>query len=174
MKLGSIIVLAAAAPLALGAPAIAASAAGKAFVEHAIEGDNSEMKLGKLAEREGASPGVRDFGKMLVHDHAKARMDAAAVAKRIGAGVPNGMTDEAQDAYQRLSKLSGAQFDRQFVTYMVTDHKKDIDNFAQATHDNNKQIAELARRTLPTLHRHLEMAHRLQVRAAPHSAKNTR
>ncbi len=172
MKSAWIIAAVAAAPLALAAPSHAAPTHGKSFIEHAIKGNNSEIKLGKLAARKGATPGVRDFGKMLEHDHTRAREAAAAVAKQLGAGVPNSMTDEAKDAYQRFSKLSGIRFDRQFVAYMVTDHKKDIADFAAATHDSNKRIARLASQTLPTLHRHLEMAERLQVRTAPHAAQS--
>ncbi len=174
MKPGSFLAVAVLAPLAFAVPAQAAPTHGKAFIEHAIKGDNSEMKLGALAEKKGASKGVREFGRMLNHDHTKAREEAAALAKRLGADVPKSPTDEAKNEYQRLSKLSGAKFDRQFVAYMVTDHKKDIADFARAAHDDNAQVAALAKRTLPTLEKHLEMAHKLQVRTAPHASKMTK
>jgi len=55
------------AALAAAAPAFAAS--DKAFLNKAMQGDNSEIQIGKLAEQKGASQGARDFGHMLVMDH---------------------------------------------------------------------------------------------------------
>jgi putative membrane protein len=43
------------------------------FLMDAMKGDNSEIKLGLLAQSRGGSAGVRNFGGMLVHDHRQAK-----------------------------------------------------------------------------------------------------
>ena len=71
--------------VALSALATGASAASdKSFLKKALEGDNSEMTLGRMAQANGASQGVRDFGKMLNEDHAAAKKKALPVAQAHG------------------------------------------------------------------------------------------
>lgn len=63
--------------------------------------------------------------------------------------------------YDRLSKLSGAQFDQhQFVKAMVTDHKEDIAKYEKEAKSKGP-LADFAKDTLPTLQHHLETAETL-------------
>jgi putative membrane protein len=57
--------------------------------------------------------------------------------------------------------MSGPAFDREFVRYMIEDHRKDIHAF-EATKVGLRPDGELARQTLPALRKHLEMAEQLQ------------
>jgi putative membrane protein len=63
--------------------------------------------------------------------------------------------------YDRLSKLSGDNFDREFAKAMVDDHKNDIREFEKEAKKKNDPAAEFANQTLPTLRKHLEMAQSL-------------
>lgn len=143
------------AALAAG-PVLAAP--GEVFLKKAIAGDISEVRLGALAERKGASPGVRDFGKMLQSDHAAARDQASSLARSMDVTPPADMSREARQEYRKLDHLSGADFDREFVRYMVSDHKKDIADFEKQANSGDSKTAGLARQTLPTLRHHLETA----------------
>ena len=60
--------------------------------------------------------------------------------------------------YDKLSKLTGDAFDRQFATEMVADHKKDIQKYQRAAKEKNDPVADYANQTLPTLQKHLETA----------------
>lgn len=139
----------------------ALAAGDKAFLRKALEGDNSEMRLGEMAEQGGSSRAVRDFGHMLKVDHAKAKADALPVAKAHGLAPTDEITPEAKDEAGKLKGLSGAAFDREFANYMVKDHKKDIADFEKQARSGDRSTARLARATLPALRRHLATAERL-------------
>ena len=139
----------------------ALAAGDKAFLKKAVEGDNSEMRLGQMAEQGGSSRGVREFGHMLNTDHAKAKADALPVASAHGLAPTDDMAPEAREEAGRLKGLSGTTFDREFASYMVKDHKKDIADFEKQARVGDQSTARLARTTLPVLHRHMAMAERL-------------
>jgi putative membrane protein len=131
------------------------------FLTDAIKGDNSEIQLGQLAEAKGGSKGVKDFGKTLVTDHGKAKDQASALAKQANMPIPTEIMDEAKTELQKLQGMSGAAFDKEFVSYMVQDHQKDIANFEQQANGTGP-TADLAKQTLPTLKKHLSIAQGLQ------------
>src|SRR6185503_17819271 len=66
----------------VAAPAFAAMPPAQ-FLQHAIKGDNSEVRLGRLISHLGASAQVRRFGATLTSDHSVARSQAAALARRM-------------------------------------------------------------------------------------------
>ena len=68
---------------------------------------------------------------------------------------------QARQERRELQNMSGPAFDREFVRYMVHDHKSDIRKFDEQAHGGGP-VAEMARQTLPTLHKHLDMAKHLR------------
>lgn len=133
------------------------------FLTKAIQGDNSEISLGTLAERNGLSPQVRAYGATLGADHTAARTTAAKVASEHGVGIPSGLLPEAAEEANTLSGLSGADFDKEFASYMVKDHKSDISDFeAEEAGKAPEDIRSLARATLRDLRKHLAMAEQLK------------
>jgi len=139
----------------------AVAASNQSFLKKAMEGDNSEMHLGQIAAKRGASQGVRDFGRMLNTDHAKAKADALAVARAHHVAPTDEMAPEAKAEARKLSPLSGKAFDREFASYMVKDHKQDIADFEEEARTGDHSTAALASRTLPTLRKHLSVAEKL-------------
>ena len=157
----TVAIAAGAISLLLAAPALAASAAGADFLKKAIKGDNSEIMLGQLAQQRGASAGTRAFGQTLVQDHTQAKEQASALAEKMGVTPPTTPMPEASHEAQKLQGLSGAAFDREFARYMVTDHRKDIGDFQRQADKHDGAVSQLAHQTLPTLHKHLDMALKL-------------
>jgi len=148
------------------AAAGAAGASDQAFLKKALMGDNSEMALGQLAQQHGASPGTRDFGRMLHEDHAAAKAKALPVAQQHGVADTQEMAPEAKAEARKLERLSGPAFDREFARYMVSDHKKDIADFEKESRRGDAATAALARETLPDLRNHLKTAQDLAGRRA--------
>lgn len=136
-----------------------AGSAAEAFLLDAIKGNNSEMKFGRLAAEKGSSKAVKDFGTMLVTDHGKAGADALTLATAAGLARTNATKPEADAEYAKLEGLAGADFDKEFARYMVDEHQKTIAKFETAAKDTQaRDVAEFARKTLPTLKKHLETA----------------
>lgn len=139
----------------------------KTFLTDALKGDNSEIELGKLAAQKAPDPDVKAYGSTLVADHQKALTDASAVAQKLGVDVPTEMTSKANDELNKLNGLSGNDFDKEFVNYMVDDHKNDISEFKRQANDtDDAAVADLARNTLPTLQKHLELAQSLKAKTS--------
>jgi putative membrane protein len=149
-----------AAGLAASSAALAKSEPPHKFLEDALKGDNSEMTLGQMAAERAHDPAVRDYGRTLHDDHAKAKADALTVARRMGVADTREMMPEAKAEQRKLSRLRGAAFDREFVRYMRHDHEKDVAEF-KAESARPGEVGQLAERTLPDLQKHLDIARRL-------------
>lgn len=140
----------------------AATAAPSDFITDAAKGNLGEVKVGQLAEQKGASEGVKSYGRMLAKDHGDANTKVQALAKAKGVTMPTEPKPEAKATYDKLAKLNGAAFDKEFAKAMVDDHKKDIAEYEkQAGMKDDAQVAKYAADTLPTLKHHLEMAQSL-------------
>jgi len=131
------------------------------FLRKALQGDNSEMRLGRLAEQQGHAPAVRAFGHTLARDHAAARQQALPVAKAHGVPATTETTPEARAEYGKLRRMHGWAFDQEFARYMVKDHRKDIADFERQAAHGDRSTRRLAQHTLPTLRKHLRTAEQL-------------
>ena len=139
-------------------PAAAFADSPRDFLTKAAQGDNGEIMLGRMAQQRAENPGVRDFGRTLVNDHYQARGDVERTAQRMRIYLDRGMAQAAQDERNRLQGLRGGEFDREFVRYMVEDHQNDIRDFRNEARESQDPASQLARRQLPTLQKHLDMA----------------
>jgi putative membrane protein len=147
------------APLALAGTSTTHAAV---FVKQAIAGNLSEIKVGELAQRKGATEGVRHFGEVLEQDHSKANQQAIAAASSMGVTPPSEPTPKEQRIYQHLASLSGAKFDKAFVKAMVKDHEQDIAKYTREAKATNSPASNYAEAVLPDLHKHLRIAESLQ------------
>jgi putative membrane protein len=153
-----------AAALLYGSPSFAqdktSDKASQKFITEAIEGNLAEIQMGQLAQKNGNSDGVRSFGKMLEQDHSAANRKAIDVAKSMGVTPPTKPTSKQKQAYDRMSKMTGAKFDEQFAKDSVADHRKDIREFEKESKKNDA-AGNFAKETLPTLQKHLDTAQSL-------------
>ena len=127
------------------------------FVTKAVTGGMMEVELGKMAENNGKSQQVKDFGKMMVGDHSAVNENLKSIATKKNIDVPASLTDDQKKDIDKLSKKKGADFDWAYVSMMVDDNKKDIDDFKKASgnlYDND--LKNFATNTLPTLQKHLD------------------
>jgi putative membrane protein len=132
------------------------------FVKEAIQGNIAEVKMGELAQKNGGSDAVKSFGRMLVSDHGKAREQTESLAKSLHVDAPKQPEPDAQAAYEKMAKLKGAEFDREFAHHMVEDHQKDIAKYTEEANEKaSPAVAKYAADTLPTLKKHLATAQSL-------------
>lgn len=133
------------------------------FVVLAGSGGMHEVALGKLAQANGGSEDVKNFGKTLETDHAKANKELMEVAKAAKVGFPTSMLPDQQQELNRFARLKGPEFDKEFIKHQVADHKKDIALFERATKEaTSPQLKKFATNTLPTLKDHLKTAEKIK------------
>jgi putative membrane protein len=143
------------------------------FVMMAAMGGMAEVEMGRLAAQKGASDEVRQFGQRMVDDHTKANEQLMQVASSKGMTPPATLDAKHQAEMQRLSAMSGAQFDKEYVKMMVKDHKKDVSEFQkEASRGADPDIKSFAATTLPTLQEHLQMIQRINDKVAMRKSGN--
>ncbi|HWB96699.1 MAG TPA: DUF4142 domain-containing protein [Bryobacteraceae bacterium] len=135
----------------------------KRFLKEAAQGSMTEVELGKLAQEKGSSDAVKEFGKRMVDDHTKATEDLKQAASKANVNVPSELPKKAKKTHEKLSKLSGAEFDRAYAKLMLKDHKDDIKDFqTEAKLGTIPEVKEFAANTLPTLQEHLKLAEQME------------
>lgn len=129
------------------------------FVTKAAQGGMAEVQLGQLAAQRAASNDVKQFGQRMVKDHTQANNQLKQLAQQKGITPPQDMGDEHKATMARLSNLSGAEFDREYMNHMVEDHTEDVSLFQrEAQQGQDPDLKALAAKTVPTLQEHLQMA----------------
>ncbi|HEX3903881.1 MAG TPA: DUF4142 domain-containing protein [Polyangia bacterium] len=119
--------------------------------------DQKEIAAGKMAQKNGKSHAVKDYGKMLEKDHGAADKKVAALAKQekidLAAATP------ADSAGDMSGMASDPMFDQKFGQEMLDDHKKDIAEVT-AARDNTADVKlkKLLTDLLPTLKKHEDTA----------------
>src|SRR5262249_32420393 len=135
------------------------AAADSTFVTKAAEGGMAEVELGNLAKTNGSNTDVKSFGEQMVTDHSKASDDLKTIASQKGITLPTSVNSKQKAEFNRLQKLQGADFDREYMKLMVSDHRTDVNEFKkESEHGSDPDIKAFASKTLPTLQSHLQMA----------------
>jgi putative membrane protein len=102
---------------------------------------------------------VKKFAQHVADDHGKANDELKTLAQNKSITLPEGTDPHAKAMHDKLSKMSGAAFDRAFMQVMVTDHKKAVKDFRMASKSaKDPDVKGWAAKTLPTLEEHLKMA----------------
>jgi putative membrane protein len=130
----------------------------KKFVKNAALGGLTEVELGKLASQKATDPKVKEFGQKMVDDHTKANDDLKKSASKSSIEVPAALDSKHQSRVDKISKLSGAEFDKAYVKDQLKDHQNDVREFSdEAQNGSDPTVKSFASTTLPTLQHHLEM-----------------
>jgi putative membrane protein len=147
------------------------------FVETSMTSGMIEVELGKMAQQKASDADVKRFAEMMVRDHSKAGDELKQVAQRH-------QINAQAELMQRLSGLSGAEFDREYMKAMVDSHQSvvdhlesraDVDQFGDnrgsvkpepSSNEVEEGLNQWAAKTLPTARHHLEEAQRIEDRVA--------
>lgn len=138
----------------------------KRFVTKAADGGQAEVQIAQLAAQQATNPEVKSFAQKLVNDHTAVNQELMSLASSKGVALDK---DDGQDRfYKRLSKKTGADFDREFVEHMIDDHEKDIKMFEKASNDaKDSDIRSFASKHVGHLREHLTQAQGLRASVMP-------
>ena len=135
----------------------------KRFVKDALLGGMTEVELGKLAVEKASTDPVKQFGQKMIDDHSKANDELKAIASKENIPVPESLDSKHQSRVEKLSKLSGADFEKAYVKDQLKDHQQDVRQFQEeAKSGTDPDVKSFASKTLPTLEEHLNMAKELE------------
>jgi putative membrane protein len=107
----------------------------KKFLVNAAQSDVNEIKLSQLAEQKATNLAVKAFAQKMVAEHKKMSMSMQPFAASWGVTLPTDMDADHQKEYDKLNELSGADFDKEYIDQMVSDHAKALDAFTTEAKD---------------------------------------
>jgi len=129
-----------------------------AFMNDAAPGSVAEVELGKMAAGKSQNAEVKAFGQKMVEDHSKAGDELKQLAAQKKVVLSTDVMPAHKQLMEKLSKLSGADFDKEYVKAMVEAHEKDVAAFENVSKTAaDADVKAFATKTLPTLKMHLEM-----------------
>jgi putative membrane protein len=131
------------------------------FLRNAIEGGMAEIQLGRLAAQKGSEE-VKAFWQKMVDDHTAINSDLAALADSLGVRLPKTLTKEDQAEYDKLSGLSGNEFDTEYLTVMVKTHHADFHAFRlEASDAEDPGLQNAVVKALKVIRQHTIMVDKL-------------
>ena len=90
------------------------------FARAAAAGGLAEVELGRLADKNGQSPEARQFGQRMVNDHSKANDQLKELAAAANIPLPNAPGAEDEAMRERLDKMQGDAFDRDYIRGQIS------------------------------------------------------
>ena len=153
----------------LGAPgATGQQMQDKQFLMKAAQGGLAEVQLGMLATQKGG-PEVKEFGQKMVDDHTAINKDMGTVADEMGVMLPKKMTKEDKAEYDKLNAMSGDEFDKEYIAYMVKDHREDMHEFRmESTRAGDPNLQAEVMKAGAVIREHMQMAVKLaQAKGVP-------
>ena len=170
------------------------------FVSTAIWAGDKEIAFAQMALAKSQDSSVTNFALRMVRDHSRANERLASLADSEGLSYPptnsfalenwqgmnvdnfkgmqaaalmqnnSGTNTDLQEA-KYLDSLSGNGFDREYAYDAVMDHTNAVQLFTDASQTlQDKKLKRFARRTLPTLQDHYQMAVDMQYEVSTNSA----
>jgi putative membrane protein len=133
----------------------------KLFVRQIAIGNRAEVDLGKLAEGKASAPGVKEFASLMQKDHSDSLDRALKAGKPTRMDIPKELDAEHKRVRDELNKLSGAEFDKAYLTAQMQDHQKTANLLLwQLSYGQNSELIRYSADTLPVVLDHLEHAKR--------------
>lgn len=130
------------------------------FVNQAGVINKAEIELGKMAQSQASNSEVKAFAKKMVEDHGKAGKELEQLVRQEKGTMPKDLDQTHKDLKDKLSKLSGAEFDKQYMEAMVKGHQQAVSLF-ESESKSETAIGKWAGQTVATLHQHHDEASRV-------------
>lgn len=157
----------------------------KNFVNDQLADGMAEVELAKLAKDHAASADVKQFAQMMIDDHTRAGDQLKQIASSASIPTDVNVDNKHKDLMDKLSKLNGSDFDKEYMSAMVDDHQDAVSDLRSRVDENRSasdrltgknpenpaavkpeqadnrvtmNINEWAANTLPNIERHLDRA----------------
>lgn len=139
--------------------------ADKTFLTAASQGNLDEIKLSELAEQKSSNAQVKAFAQKMITQHKMLQAKMEPFAQQWSMTPPTTLNSENQQEYDKLSGLSGSQFDKEYMAEMVETHKAALDAFTQELNTTTDQkFKQTVMKGKTVVAAHLNMAESLDAK----------
>jgi len=141
-------------------PAGAAGAQEPAAAQGTPASAPAQAGSAQLAAEKASSPEVKSFAQKMADDHKQANDTLKQIATSLQYEPPSRPSSHAKSERAQLEKLSGADFDREFLNLVVKEHQKDVAVFERESRRAAAPsgLKSFAGTTLTGLQDHIKMA----------------
>ena len=126
----------------------------RAFIKKAAKAGMKEIAISQAVMDHLGNPQFKEFARQMIADPPNANNQLIALAQQKGVEVPQ--KDEAS-LTESWSEKSG-DLDRKYIDVMVADHEDAVKLFEKASESPDDDVAAFAKKTLPVIQHHLQMA----------------
>jgi len=158
-----------------GGAASALGSSDRKFMQEAAAGGMAEVEMARVAVERASSDAVRDYARKMIEDHTRVNEELMQLASAKGVTLPAAADAKHRAMLDKLNRLSGAEFDREYVRNAgVKSHEKMlklVEGHSRKGRDADARA--FATKMVPAVKMHLDMARQLQAGAtggATHTA----
>ena len=131
----------------------------KVFVHEVGEVAVAELQLGQLASQKANNDDVKKFAQKMVDEHSELADLLKPMAASIDVKLPTRMGKNDQAEYDKLKGMSGAEFDKEFLSYIVAQHRHNLREYRDLTNaTTNTDLREAALNTAKVVGQHTREA----------------
>jgi putative membrane protein len=143
--------------------AVTVSAEDRKFILDAAQSGLHEVKMAMLGVERGTNSDLRVYAQRILDDHTLSNAEVEALARLKGVALPD--PTRTDDSSERLSRLTGIEFDHEFVRQSIEDHLKNIATFEKEDQSAaaDSDIRGFAHSALPKMRAHLDQAKALKL-----------
>lgn len=133
----------------------------KLFVRQAALGNRAEVELGKQAASKSSSQAVDAYANRMQKEHSSSAERLLKAGKPAKVDVPRDLDPEHLRKRDELAKLSGAEYDKAYLTAQIQEHQKTANLLLwHLSYGQNAELIRYSADTLPVVLDHLEHAKR--------------
>lgn len=135
------------------------------FLTRAIACEVAEVKFAEKAAKNANNEDVRKLAETIAADHKKIRDNLLDQARKHKLGVVEGLDKKHREQYDKMAKLEGAEFDREYLRCLVEGHEKSVKLYKKWAKDaKDAGIRETADSALIKVQDHLAQAKKLHAK----------
>ena len=131
------------------------------FVTIAAQSDMLEIESSKLALQKADNNKTKQFAEKMIKDHTdtSAELKGLVSSGKVKVNAPSSLDKAHQEKLDKVAKLNGKDFTREYDDMQVSAHKDAVSLFERyAKEGDNADLKSFASKTLPHLQEHLKMA----------------
>lgn len=133
-------------------PGSMAATGPKDFIEDAAMADLAAIEMARLALTKASSANVKQYAQKMIDDHSRARQRIAPLAMSKGVQPPQALDPEHRMKIDRLTRLSGPEFDREYMQMQAEAHRRALDLYQRAGQQSiDKEVQAFARQATPAV-----------------------
>ena len=135
------------------------------FITTTIKSNTGEIKLLQLAQSKATSADIKKLSAMMIPHHTQMHTELSALAPAKQAAIDTSESDITRAAYQRLSSLSGKDFDAGWTSQLLQLHENTSELFTSTlSTTTDAELKQWLTKALPVINQHRDMLAKLPMK----------